>query len=475
MAQEAESVYSYYYTYLWEESMEAVAKRLRRGIPPAGWWWASLDWARGPFYYLIVIYVYSTYFAQSVVGDPVRGQALFSTTQMIAGFAMAMIAPFLGSYMDRGGRKKPVLAALMLALALSCVGLSFIHPETPYAIPLVMTLLALAGCCFSVSELFQNALLGVAGTKSEVSLISGLGLALSSAASVLLLLGVLYFTRYPPAGLAEVDVARLSGIVCAIWIAVFVWPFLCFMPDRPGAAGRWRGVSPFPRDIRLIVTVRALFAEWPQIMRFLIARMVFMDGLIALFAITAVYTSGTLGWTRAENAAMGIIVTIAAVGGGLAAGWLDRQLGPRNAIMTELLAITALFLLQISISRDAILFGLVPIAAQASERLMFAETTDVIFLISAIPMGAMIVAAYASCRSLLVMLSPSDRLGQFFGIYAMTSTITVWLGPALVALMTALSGSQRIGFGSLIVLFVIGCALMLRVDVTTPVADQNSS
>ena len=209
--------------------------------------------------------------------------------------------------------------------------------------------------------------------------------------------------------------------------------------------------------------------------RRLIARMVFMDGLIALFAITAVYTSGTLGWTRAENAAMGIIVTIAAVGGGLAAGWLDRQLGPRNAIITELLAITVLFLFQISISRDAILFGLVPIAAQASERSMFAETTDVIFLISAIPMGAMIVAAYASCRSLLVMLSPPDRLGQFFGIYAMTSTITVWLGPALVALMTALSGSQRIGFGSLIVLFVVGCALMLRVGVKTPVADQNSS
>ena len=94
---------------------------------------------------------------------------------------------------------------------------------------------------------------------------------------------------------------------------------------------------------------------------------------------------------------------------------------------------------------------------------MFGGATDLIYLASMVPTAALIVAAYSSSRSLLVALSPADRLGQFFGIYAMTSTVTVWVGPGLVALTTWLSDSQRIGFGSLMLLFLMGSVLMLRV------------
>jgi UMF1 family MFS transporter len=434
-----------------------------RKIPAAGWWWASFDWARSPFYYVIVIYVFSTYFAQTVVGDPARGQTLFSTIVTIAGAVMAVIAPLVGGYMDRGGAKKPVLALAILVLALSSAGLSLVYPGRPSAIPLAMTLLVIAGCCYSISELFHNALLPAAGNARQVPAISGLGLSAGSAGAVLLLTATLYLTRNPPAGMTEADVARLSGLACGIWMLLFMAPFFRFMPDLPGAAGRWRGVSPWPESLNILRTVKALFGDFPNVMRFLVARMIFMDGLTALFAITAVYTAGALGWDRSETAAMGILATIAAVLGGFLGSWLDRRFGPRNAIIGELFTITAIFLFQLSVTRDALLFGLVPIAGGTDNGSMFGGATDLIYLASMVPTAALIVAAYSSSRSLLVALSPADRLGQFFGIYAMTSTVTVWVGPGLVALTTWLSDSQRIGFGSLMLLFLMGSVLMLRV------------
>lgn len=432
-------------------------------IPRAGYAWASFDWARSPFYYVIVIYVFSTYFAQSVVGDPTRGQTLFSTIVTIAGALMAVIAPVLGGYMDRGGGKKPALALAIGALALSSMALSLVYPDDAFAIPLTMALLVVAGCCYSISELFHNALLPAAGNSRQIPAISGLGLSAGSAGAVVLLVAVLYLTRNPPTGYTQEDIARLTGLVCGVWMIVFMAPFFLYMPDLPGAHGRWRGVRILPASFNLWQTVKGLFRDFPNIMRFLIARMIFMDGLTALFSITAVFTAGVLGWTPGETAAMGLLATVSAVAGGFLGSFLDRRFGPRNAIIFELFFITALFVFQLGVTKDALLFDLIPVSGAGLSGEMFDGPTDLVYLISVIPVSAIIVAAYSSSRSLLVALAPADRLGQFFGIYAMTSTVTIWLGPGLVALVTYLSQSQRIGFGSLIILFVIGSVMMSRV------------
>ena len=432
-------------------------------IPGAGYAWASFDWARSPFYYVIVIYVFSTYFAQSVVGDPTRGQTLFSTIVTIAGALMAVIAPILGGYMDRGGGKKHALALAIGALALSSMALSLVYPGDAYAVPLAMVLLVVAGCCYSISELFHNALLPAAGNNRQIPAISGLGLSAGSAGAVVLLIAVLYLTRNPPMGYTQQDIARLTGLVCGVWMLVFMVPFFRYMPDLPGANGRWRGARILPESFNLWRSTKTLVSEFPNIMRFLIARMIFMDGLTALFSITAVYTAGVLGWTPGEMAAMGLLATVSAVAGGFLGSFLDRRFGPRNAIIFELFCITVLFIFQLGVTANALLFGLIPISGAGLSGDMFNGSTNLIYLASVIPVSAIIVAAYSSSRSLLVALAPAERLGQFFGIYAMTSTVTIWVGPGLVALVTYLSQDQRIGFGSLIILFVIGSVMMTRV------------
>lgn len=447
-----------------------------RVLPMTGLWWASFDWARSPFYYVVVLYVFSAYFSEAVIGDSARGQAIFSSTVTIAGLAMALIAPFLGGFMDRGGAKKPVLLGLILLLALASAGLSFVVPGASYSIPLGMFLLGLTGCAYSTTELFHNALLPAAGNVRQISVISGLSFSLGSLGAVVLLLAIIALMRSPPFGLVEADIARLSGLFSAIWMLVFIIPFYLGMPDFHRAGASWRTARLLPATWEPIKATRALFNEYPNIMRFLMARMVFMDALNALFAISAVYVAGTLGWRQSETAMMGIIATCSVVIGGLSAGVIDRLFGAKNAILIELFSITAIFFFQIGIQQDSLLFGLIPLSTEEAPREAFTHSADLIYLATIVPMSALIIAAYSSCRSLLVQLSPPDKIGHFFGIYAMTSTVTVWLGPGLVAVATFMTDNQRIGFGSLAILFVLGSVLMIGVKgpVTSDDADTSA-
>src|SRR3954465_932829 len=81
--------------------------------------WVLFEWARNPYVLVITVYVYATYFTRDIVGDPVRGQALWAAIQGYAGLAVAVAAPFLGAMADAGGRRKPWVAAFAVVLALS--------------------------------------------------------------------------------------------------------------------------------------------------------------------------------------------------------------------------------------------------------------------------------------------------------------------------------------------------------------------
>src|SRR4029079_19784998 len=90
--------------------------------------WVLFEWARNPYVLVITVYIYATYFTRDIVGDPVRGQALWAAIQGYAGPAVAVTAPFLGAIADAGGRRKPWVAAFAILLAVSTAALWFGRP-----------------------------------------------------------------------------------------------------------------------------------------------------------------------------------------------------------------------------------------------------------------------------------------------------------------------------------------------------------
>ena len=128
--------------------------------------------------------------------------------------------------------------------------------------------------------------------------------------------------------------------------------------------------------------------------------------------------------------------------------------------------------LQVSITQDALLFGLIPSGHQIWTGLgsgLFTTLSDVIYFLMIIPTAISIVACISSSRYMLVHISPPERIGEFFGFYAMAASVTVWIGPLVVSILTATFNDQRIGFSGVGLLFIaglIGIAFFVKADKT---------
>ena len=78
--------------------------------------WALFDWANQPFFTVVTTFIFAPYFANVMVGDPVKGQAAWAFTQSTAGILIALMSPFLGAMADAGGRRKPYVFVFQLLL-----------------------------------------------------------------------------------------------------------------------------------------------------------------------------------------------------------------------------------------------------------------------------------------------------------------------------------------------------------------------
>lgn len=458
-----------------------------------GFAWAVFEWARNPYYILIVIYVFAPYFARDIIGadllasgalddlDPetalatanAQGQATIASVTKWAGMIAALTAPFLGAALDRGGRLKPVLAVALTTIAVSSSLLWFAMPGGQgLPIPAIMALLVIAYVAFTYSEVTHNAMLSVSGRPDRLSMISGLGLGLGNLAATLIFVALVILfvlpamTGWPFAAplfgidIGEFEHMRLAGPICGVWLAVFSIYFFRHARD-PGVPGAsWR--KALGDGARSVLRTLREAAKYRELMKFLVARMFYADAMAALLALGAVYVALFLGWGFLEMLCYAIFASACAFGGGLFGGWLDTRIGVKRALVVEIVAMMLAMTAQLSITRDSLGFGLLE-NYTVWDGLAFQTLSDIVYLslISVVAVAA--TASLSSSRSMLVTLAPPGRSGEFFGLYAIAGTITVWMGPLLVQYFTLWFTDQRIGMASIVILFLIGLTTLLFV------------
>ncbi|MEM7492881.1 MAG: MFS transporter [Pseudomonadota bacterium] len=449
--------------------------------------WAVFEWARNPYYNVIVIYVFAPYFANYIAGGGAAGQATVADTIKIAGMAMAILAPLLGLIVDKGGGKKSFIFVSLAVLGICSLGLGYITPDFPNAVTIGMTLMIVGYCAYTVSEILHNSILPAAGKPAALPMISGLGLAFGNVAGVIMLLVLLAANVLMPIVTETTGgIGVYSGPIVAFWLAVFIIPFFILMPDRRGSLGSWPASikqtftppnfklwgsgSPFnyvwSMPINSALFVISKFKESPNVMRYLAARMIYADGMAVLLTLGGVYVAGVLGWSATEVIIYGITGSLLGALGGIVGGALDGRLGPKNALIVELIAIIIILFVQVSVTQDSLFFGLVASGQDIWTGFgtgLFTSLSDVFYFLMVIPAGIAIVSCISSSRYMLVHISPPERIGEFFGFYAMAGSITVWIGPLIVSEMTTAFDDQRIGFSGVAILFVIGLLILLTV------------
>ena len=422
-----------------------------RGDRRSIWAWSLYDFANSSFTTLVVTFIYGTYFTgymaltSDVTGarvpDAELGTVLWSRAVTITAIVVAVLSPILGALADRGGARKRFLLTTTAVCVVATAGLFFAEPGE---VMQALVWFVVANVAFEMGAVFYNAYLPDVARPDQIGRVSGYGWALGYVGGLLCLavaLVVLVQPETAPFGLdkATGEHVRATNLLVAGWFALFSIPTFLVLREVQ--------VEKRPRLGALVRTSFAELAEtgrelrrYRQIVRLLVARLFYNDGLVTLIAFGGIYASGTLGFSIQDVLVFGIALNVAAGLGAFVFGFLDDRIGGRRVLFISLALLTLAAVLAVS-------------------------TEDpTVFWISGVLVGLAIGPNQSASRSLLGRFVPDDKETEFYGFFAFSGKATAFIGPFLLGVLTDLSGSQRVGISVVIVLFAIGALLLTRVD-----------
>ncbi len=429
--------------------MDAAAKPSNETPPPAGQadripWnraipWAMYDWANSAFATTVMagfVPVFNKEFwsvgAPKTVGSFRLGMAI-----SLASLTVALLAPVLGAIADRGGAKKKFLL-FFASQGIVMTGALFFVARGQWALGLTLYALSLIG--FSGANIFYDSLLiSVAGEK-KLDLVSALGYSLGYMGGGSLFAFNVYMVLHPETfGLAsKQEAVRWAFLSVAIWWAVFTVPLMLFVPEprREKIQGSYlaiiqAGLSQLRQtfhEIRLVRTVALfLFGYW-----------LYIDGVDTVVQMAVDYGE-SLGFAS-QHLIMALLITqFVGFPAALVFGKLGEKLGARTGI----------------------LIGLVVYVGVCIWGYFMQSPRE--FYVLAVVVGLVQGGVQSLSRSFYARLIPADKAGEFFGFYNMLGKFAAIIGPALMGITGLVTKNSRVSILAIIVLFVAGAALLLRV------------
>lgn len=405
------------------------------------WSWALYDWANSAFFTIILTFVFAQYFSTSVVQDDVAGTNAWGNIVGISGVFIAILAPILGAIADQSGRRKPWLIGFTLLCVVASAMLWTVLPQTDQFWKAAFWVgVGTLGAEFAF--IFYNAMLPDLASEERTGRWSGWAWGLGYVGGIASLVIALY-------GFIEADTAlfgldrdaaehvRATFVLVAIWYLVFSLPAFIFTPDRP------------PTGLNMVQATRAGLAQlkesiahvrqYRDIVRFLIARMLYTDGLATIFTFGGVYAAGTFNMNPTQVLQFAIALNVTAGLGALGFAWIDDALGGRNTILVALVGLgsSALAILLVESSTAFWVWGMI--------------------------LGIFVGPLQSASRSHLARVAPAHLQTQMFGLFAFSGKATAFAGPLLVGWVTAMTDSQRWGMSTILVFLLIGFVLMLKV------------
>ncbi|NED37857.1 MFS transporter [Streptomyces sp. SID8499] len=380
------------------------------------------------------------------LGVPVRAGSFFAYCVSASVVVAIVVMPVAGAAADRTGRRKPLLAAAAYTGAAATTGLFFLDGHRYL---LGGLLLIVANASVAVSMVLYNSYLPQIAPPEERDAVSSRGWAFGYAAgSLVLVANLVLFTGHDSFGVSEATAVRICLASAGLWWGVFTLVPLRRLRDRraPAAAAPrvrgWRQLAATVRDMR----------ERPLTLAFLLAYLIYNDGIQTVISQASVYGSEELGLGQSTLITAVLMVQVLAVAGALGMGRLARAYGAKRTILGSLIAWTATL---------AAGFFL-PAGAPAW------------FFVLAAGIGLVLGGSQALSRSLFSHLVPPGKEAEYFSAYEMSDRGMSWLGPLLFGVTYQLTGSYRDAIVSLVAFFVIGFVLLARVPVGRAIRDAGN-
>jgi MFS transporter, UMF1 family len=414
--------------------------------------WALWDCGSTGVGAIVVTFVFSVYLTQSV-GDDLPGgtspASWLGWALFFSGFAVAVLAPVIGVWVDASHRRRRTLAILTAMVVLLTSAMSLIRDDAGYLLAGLL-LLGFTAACNDLASVPYNAMLRQLATPETSGRISGFGWAAGYVGSMVLLLVVYagFIAGDGPArGLLDIATAdgqnvRAAMLVTAAWMAAFALPVLIAPPPTADIE------APAPPSTGLLGAYRKLWSdlvgEWRRdrnVVYYLLASAVFRDGLTGVFTFGAVLGVNVYGVSQASVLLFGVAANVVAAVGAVLGGLVDDRVGSKTVILGSLVAMIAAGLTLMALSGAAA------------------------FWVCGLLLCLFIGPTQASARTLLLRMTAHGKEGVAFGLYTMTGRAVAPLAPFMFSTFVAIFGADRAGIGGLMLVLAAGAVAMLAVRV----------
>jgi UMF1 family MFS transporter len=433
---------------------------LNRAREQKAWYW--YDWANSAYVTTIATVLFAPYLtsvaeraACGFVTDEDKGLKCSDNLQVlglgispgslvfyvvtIATIFSALVLPIVGAMADRSAKKKNIMAGFAWVGSLAAGCMFFVTGDNWQ---LGVLLLFIANICLGSSLVVYDAILCEIAEPDERDRVSSRGWAMGYLGGGLLLAVNLAIVQLLPFGLDTGTAVRVCMLSAAIWWAAFtVIPYRVIRNRAPVAVERESGGLVRQSFGQLFATLKDM-RNYPMTLTFLLAYLFYNDGIQTVIASASIYGEKELGFETSVLIATILLVQFVAFFGALLFGKLAAREG----------------------SRKVILGGLVVWMVIVTAGYFLPEKNVALFLALAVGIGLVLGGTQALSRSFFSQLIPRGREAEYFSLYQACERGTSWLGTLVFGVVHQLTDSYRPAIFALIMFFVVGGALLYRVD-----------
>ncbi|MCB9139884.1 MAG: MFS transporter [Caldilineaceae bacterium] len=423
--------------------------------------WYFYDWANSAFSTTVVTVFLGPYLttvtqnaadAQGFVhplGIPVLADSFFPYMVSLSVLLQVFFLPILGAVADYSHIKKQMLGVFAYIGAFATMGLYFLQGDNYL---LGGALFLIANLSFGASIVFYNAFLPEISGPDERDRVSSQGWALGYLGGGLLLAAnLVLFLNAEALGLSTGHAVRISMASAGLWWAIFtIIPLLTLRPRQ-----QQRALPPGEHYLtvgfkQLRHTLSSL-PQYPQTLFYLIAYLLYNDGIQTVIALSAQFGSQELGLGESSLVSLILMVQFMAFGGALLFGAIAKRTGAKRAII----------------------FSLVIWTATVIYAYAFLQTELQFFIMGGV-IAIVLGGSQALSRSLFSQMIPAGKEAEYFSLYEVSERGTSWLGPLFFGLALQFTGSYRIAILSLAAFFIAGLILLPMVDVRRAIREAGN-
>jgi MFS transporter, UMF1 family len=418
--------------------------------------WALYDFANTIFSSNINTIFFPLYVSETVGKSESLNQiasTFISYANALASFFLVVFSPLYGTWIDRTGRRKKwlgIFTALSVAatLLMGVAGYSN-HANFIFGLPasfVIIVLLFVAAKFFYHSGLvFYDSMISSLGNKQEIPLISGFGVAVGYVGTLVGLAVYLF--------VGEKDYYR-AFIPSALLFLLFSLPLFFFVKEEAEKAAALKRKAGFFAGYRDIYATLKEMKKYQNIFTFMIAYFFLNDAVATTIAIMSVYAKSIVGFTAGEFILLYLVSTVSSIIGSFLFGYITRNKGTKKAVLYV---------------------GIMMCIALAIGVLAFSKLS---FWIAGSLFGVSLGAMWVTSRTYIVELSPQDKQGQFFGLFAFSGKVSAIIGPTIYGSITLLLHSygniaNRLAMGSLLMMALLGIFFLRKVKPQAPVEPES--